>query len=248
MFAGCTTAVGLAAERLLGWPPSAWAPLMAGGTIFTTLFMLAKARAATAADLPVPPRAAADQLAHEGLRAACRLPCMLAGRDGDQPPSEASCRILSLPQQPPLRPPAGGPHVGHHIPRQQGHGPLLGSGWLCGCPRPPRAAAGVSRGVAVVPDVCCCCCCCRCPGARWLAARHVWTLYALFSLQRWARAGVGYAAGGSRGGPRHHRHHQVGCRQGAARQRRPCAPAGYLRCAAWAAKGTCDCRACRAWP
>lgn len=41
-FAACTTAVGLGAERLLGWPPSPWSQLMAGGLIFSTLAMLAK--------------------------------------------------------------------------------------------------------------------------------------------------------------------------------------------------------------
>lgn len=42
IFAACTTAVGLAAERFLGWPPSPWAQLFAGGLVFTTLSMLAK--------------------------------------------------------------------------------------------------------------------------------------------------------------------------------------------------------------
>ncbi|PRW33554.1 hypothetical protein C2E21_7717 [Chlorella sorokiniana] len=52
IFTACTTAVGLAAERVLDWPPSPWSQLMAGGLIFTTLSVLAKVDLLSATTAP----------------------------------------------------------------------------------------------------------------------------------------------------------------------------------------------------
>jgi hypothetical protein len=48
LFAVSSAATSLACEQLLGWPASSWPSLLAAGTVFVSLAMLAKVSVARA--------------------------------------------------------------------------------------------------------------------------------------------------------------------------------------------------------